>query len=79
MQGLAEIRRNLSSAYRDFDSLGLAHFPFVHAVANHEIRLTGPDSAEGSCYLLDFVTGAEVPRLFAPEWVRRDLRALSPR
>ena len=56
MQGLAEIRRNLSSAYRDFDSLGLAHFPFVHAVANHEIRLTGPDSAEGSCYLLDFVT-----------------------
>jgi hypothetical protein len=28
--------------------------------------------------LLDFVSGAEVPRLFAPDWVRRDLRALSP-
>lgn len=56
MRGLPEIRRNLEAAYDSFDTLGRRHFPFVHAVANHEITLTGPDTAEGSCYLLDFIT-----------------------
>jgi hypothetical protein len=27
--------------------------------------------------LLDFVTGKDVPRLFAPDWIKRDLRSLS--
>lgn len=56
MRGLPEIRRGLAEAYDTFDSAGRRHFPFVHAVANHEIILTGSDTAEGSCYLMDFVT-----------------------
>lgn len=28
--------------------------------------------------LLDFVTGADVPRLFAPEWVKKDLSGFDP-
>ncbi|MYM63843.1 nuclear transport factor 2 family protein [Pseudomaricurvus sp. HS19] len=56
MRGLDEIQRNLAEAYASFDSRNRRHFPFFHAISNHEITLTGPDTAEGSCYLLDFVT-----------------------
>ncbi len=28
--------------------------------------------------LLDFVSGADIPRLFAPEWIRKDLSAFRP-
>lgn len=66
MRGLDEIRNGLADAYRQFDTRGAGHFPFIHAVANHEVTLTGPDSATGSCYLLDFVTdrpGAQHPFL----------------
>ncbi|MCJ2187667.1 nuclear transport factor 2 family protein [Novosphingobium beihaiensis] len=56
MKGLAEIRKSLAEAFVSFDTLGRESFPFLHAVANHQITLTGPDTAQGSCYLLDFVT-----------------------
>ncbi|MCC9623056.1 nuclear transport factor 2 family protein [Thalassospira sp. MA62] len=56
MKGLAEIEVGLAEAYQSFDTQNRGHFPFVHAIANHEIDLTGPDQATGSCYLLDFVT-----------------------
>lgn len=66
MKGLEEIKTSLRDAYQTFDTRKAGHFPFVHAIANHEITLTGPDTATGSCYLLDFVTdraGAQHPFL----------------
>ncbi|MFM2481246.1 nuclear transport factor 2 family protein [Celerinatantimonas sp. YJH-8] len=56
MKGLAEIKESLKNAYRTFDTKKRAHFPFVHAVTNHEITLIDENKASGSCYLLDFVT-----------------------
>ncbi|WP_319497569.1 nuclear transport factor 2 family protein [uncultured Cohaesibacter sp.] len=56
MSGLEEIKASLKEAYHSFDTLKRGHYPFVHAVANHDITLTGADTATGSCYLLDFVT-----------------------
>lgn len=56
MQGLSEIKQGLTQAYQDFDTGNRQHFPFVHAIANHEITLIDNDHAKGSCYLLDFVT-----------------------
>lgn len=56
MKGLAEISHSLKEAYRSFDTQAREHFPFMHAVTNHHITLTGKDTATGSCYLLDFVT-----------------------
>ncbi len=66
MKGLDEIKRSLRDAYQTFDTRHAGHFPFIHAIANHEVTLTGPDTANGSCYLLDFVTdrpGAQHPFL----------------
>ena len=66
MKGLDEIKRSLRDAYQAFDTRNAGHFPFIHAIANHEVTLTGPDTAKGSCYLLDFVTdrpGAQHPFL----------------
>lgn len=79
MQGLDEIKQSLAGAYQTFDTKKRQHYPFIHAVTNHEITLTGPDSATGSCYLLDFVTdreGAEHPFLllgrYMDEYIRID-------
>ena len=32
------------------------NYPFMHAMANQWVVLTGPDSAQGRCYLLDWAT-----------------------
>lgn len=56
MKGLPEIKQSLTDAYQNFDTKQRGHFPFIHAVTNHEITLTGENTATGSCYLLDFVT-----------------------
>ncbi len=56
MNGLSEIKAGLAEAYQSFDSLNRGHFPFMHAVTNHQIELTGSDTAKGSCYLIDLVT-----------------------
>ncbi|WP_108260665.1 nuclear transport factor 2 family protein [Mangrovicoccus ximenensis] len=81
MTGLGEIKAGLAAAYEAFDTQKRGHFPFVHAIANHEITLTGPDTATGSCYLLDLVTdrpGAQHPVLllgrYADDYVRVDGR-----
>ncbi len=39
------------------------------------IRLGYRDAMRVKDELLDFVTGADVPRLFAPDWIKRDLSA----
>lgn len=77
MKGLDEIKASLRGAYQLFDSRKAAHFPFVHAIANHEITLTGTDTATGSCYLLDFVTdrpGPQHPFLLLGRYVDDYLR-----
>jgi len=56
----------------------LSFLLFEQAYTRELMRLGYRDAMDVKDQLLDFVTGAEVPRLFAPEWVRRDLRALSP-
>ncbi|MFJ5483689.1 nuclear transport factor 2 family protein [Pectobacterium actinidiae] len=59
MHGIAEIRAGLSDAFRQFDRDQRGSYPFMHAVANHWVKLTGPDTAEGRCYLIDFETASK--------------------
>ena len=40
------------------------------------MRLGYEDAMNVKDSLVDFVTGADVPRLFAPNWIRRDLSSL---
>ena len=56
----------------------LSFLLFEKAYTRELMRLGYRDAMGVKEQLLDFVSGAEVPRLFAPDWVRRDLRALSP-
>jgi NTE family protein len=56
----------------------LSFLLFEKAYTRELMRLGYRDAMDVKDQLLDFVSGDEVPRLFAPEWVRRDLRALSP-
>lgn len=46
---------NFAEAEKPFYASG--YFSNLHVVVNHNIDLTGPDSATGIVYLLDFVTG----------------------
>jgi hypothetical protein len=56
MRGLEEIRSGLAEAFATFDRDNQGRFPFMHAICNHWVRRTGPDEAEGRCYLIDFQT-----------------------
>ncbi len=56
MKGLDAIKQSLKQAYHTFDTQNRGHFPFVHAVTNHNITFIDENRASGSCYLLDFVT-----------------------
>lgn len=56
MNGLAAIKQGLADAYRQFDTQHRQHFPFIHAVANHDIVLHDENHASGTCYLLDLLT-----------------------
>lgn len=56
MHGIDEIRSGLREAFKLYDRDQQGSYPFVHAVTNHWVKLTGPDAAEGRCYLLDFET-----------------------
>ena len=59
MEGIAAIRAGLEDAFQLFDRDGRGSFPFLHAIANHWVQLTGPDTAEGRCYLIDFETASK--------------------
>ncbi len=77
MKGLTEIKQSLKEAYRTFDTKKRAHFPFVHAVTNHDITLIDENNASGSCYLLDFVTDrdqAQHPFLLLGHYVDQYVR-----
>jgi len=58
-RGRDEIRKGLAAAFRDYDKRGHGSYPFLHAMANPWIVLTGPDSAKGRTYLIDFATERE--------------------
>jgi hypothetical protein len=49
-------RKNWAEVHRQYDKNGKGTYPYMHAICNHWIELTGPDIAEGRCYLTDWVT-----------------------
>ena len=56
----------------------LSFLLFESAYTRELIHLGYRDAMAVKDQLVDFVTGADVPRLFAPTWVKRDLSAFSP-
>ena len=78
-RGRDEVRAGLAAAFADYDKQGHGNYPFLHAMANQWIEITGPDSAQGRTYLLDWATQrdpAESPLLllatYADEYTRID-------
>lgn len=59
MHGIEQIKQGLHQAYRDFDRDNRQWYPFLHPITNHIVTLTGPDSATGTCYLVDFETASK--------------------
>ena len=57
--GLPSIKAGLADAFRPFDRDRLGRYPFLHVIANNHVTLTGPDTAEGRCYLIDFETASK--------------------
>ena len=57
----------------------LSFLLFEQSYTRELIDLGYSDAMKVKDQLLDFVTGEEVPRLFAPDWIRRDLSAISAR
>jgi len=56
----------------------LSFLLFESAYARELIALGYRDAMSVRDELLDFVSGAPVPRLFAPEWIKKDLSAMHP-
>ena len=56
----------------------LSFLLFEQAYTRDLIRLGYEDAMNVRDELLDFVRGNDVPRLYAPAWVRRDLSDLNP-
>ncbi|MYN29497.1 nuclear transport factor 2 family protein [Duganella levis] len=59
MEGIDAIRAGLNEAFTLYDRDHQGSYPFLHAITNHWIQLTGPDTAEGRCYLIDFETASK--------------------
>jgi hypothetical protein len=79
MEGIDAIRSGLNDAFQLFDRDRQGSYPFLHAIANHWVKLTGPDSAVGRCYLIDFETASKqdpnpllLLGLYADEYQRID-------
>ena len=56
----------------------LSFLLFEQAYTRELMRLGYEDAMKVRDELRDFVTGAEVPRLFAPSWIKRDLSSFNP-
>lgn len=79
MEGIDAIRAGLNDAFQLYDRDHQGTYPFLHAITNHWIKLTGPDTAEGRCYLIDFETASKpdpnpllLLGLYADEYKRID-------
>ncbi|WP_455887798.1 nuclear transport factor 2 family protein [Pseudomonas rustica] len=79
MEGIDAIRAGLNDAFKLYDRDQQGSYPFMHAITNHWIKLTGPDTAEGRCYLIDFETASKpdpnpllLLGLYADEYKRID-------
>lgn len=59
MAGIDAIKKGLQEAFALYDRDSRGRYPFMHAITNHWIALTGPDTAEGRCYLIDFETASK--------------------
>ncbi|MBF6643877.1 MULTISPECIES: nuclear transport factor 2 family protein [Chryseobacterium] len=55
-RGREEIRTGLEKAFADYDSQKHGSYPFLHAITNQWVELTGNGTAQGRCYLIDLVT-----------------------
>ena len=80
-RGRAAARAGLADAVRAYDRDNQGSYPFLHAVTNHWVKITGPDTAEGRCYLIDFETASKpdpnpllLLGLYADEYRRIDGR-----
>lgn len=51
--GHAQMREVFEYAHEFWDKNKRGTYPYVHAITNHWIEFTGPESAEGRCYLID--------------------------
>jgi len=56
----------------------LSFLLFEKAYTRDLIALGYRDAMKVKDELQDFVSGAEVPRLFAPDWIKRDLSGFRP-
>lgn len=54
----AEFATNFAAAEEPFYASG--YFSNLHTITNHVVTLTGPGTATGIVYLLDFVTGDQI-------------------
>lgn len=55
--GRAAVKEGLQKAFNDFDIAQRGRYPFLHVISNQLVELKSEDTAIGTCYLTDHVTG----------------------
>ena len=54
--GKEELLNNYKAAHARHDLFHNGSYPYMHIITNQWVELTGPETAEGRCYLFDNVT-----------------------